>query len=391
MTDDALDTAPCGYFSFLDDGALCAVNNTLCNWLGYAKEELRGQNVESLFTLPTSIFYQTHFFPLVKLQGAAEEIFVTLRTKAGDFLPVLLNAKRDASAAPVTACAVMAVAARQKFEEELIAARKAAETALRENSALQEAQRELQNRAAQLETQYRLADAQYNELRQLNHALTHSLKEPLRKILVYTGKLKSGPLPAEAREDFGRLFASSEQMRNVVTGLQQYVWLNDAPPVFVPLALNEVLQTAATQVRQKTGGEELNLTAAGLPVIDGDKEQVELLFFHLLYNAVKFKKEGAAAVSVTASLIKQNRFTAVEGKYDYDDFVKVDVADNGIGFDPAAADRMFELFQKLNATEGTGVGLALCKKIVANHHGTITAQGSPNNGAVFTVTLPLRR
>jgi phosphoserine phosphatase RsbU/P len=149
---EIFDLAPCGYFSFFDDGTLYIVNETLCNLLGYQKQELEGKNIETVFTIPTRIFYQTHFFPLVKMHGHTEEIFITLLTKGKSQLPVLLNAKRvSGGTKPYTSCAFIVVANRKKFEDELVAARNAAERALKENSELLKARAALQEHAEQLD------------------------------------------------------------------------------------------------------------------------------------------------------------------------------------------------------------------------------------------------
>src|SRR5688500_17250777 len=95
MMEDIFDNAPAGYFSFFDDGTIYLVNQTSCSLLGYNKEELAGKNIETISTIATRIFYQTHFFPLIKMHGHAKEIFVSLQTKGSDHLPVLLNARRE--------------------------------------------------------------------------------------------------------------------------------------------------------------------------------------------------------------------------------------------------------------------------------------------------------
>ena len=151
MMEDLLDTAPCGYFSFFDDGSVNVVNNTVCRLLGYEKNELEGKNVETIFTIPTRIFCQTHFFPLVKMQGHAEEIFLSLLTRTREYLPILLNAKRVANDIPYTACAFIVVPNRKKFEDELVAARNTAEKALAENSELITARAELQQHMEKLD------------------------------------------------------------------------------------------------------------------------------------------------------------------------------------------------------------------------------------------------
>jgi sigma-B regulation protein RsbU (phosphoserine phosphatase) len=390
MMDDIFDKAPAGYFSFFDDGTIHLVNETLCSLLGYNKAELTGNNIETIFTIATRIFYQTHFFPLVKMHGHAEEIFISLLTKTGNHLPVLLNARREEDTPrPFTACSFIVVANRKKFEDELIAARREAETALRENTFLQEAKAELQKHTEQLDAQIHTINQQNHELKQLNHVITHSLKEPLRKILVYAEKINEYAFPDEIGSSVARLTKASQQMRNIITGLQQYIWLNNSPANFKTVNLSELVSTAAEHIKRKLKRNELQLDIGKLPSIEADAEQLALLMYHLLSNAVQFKKDDKAFVTVSASVIQQNRFTNVQGKYQYEDFVKLEVTDKGIGLDPSFTEDVFGLFKKLHFSEGIGLGLALCKKVVGNHAGYIKADSQLNEGTTITVTLPV--
>jgi sigma-B regulation protein RsbU (phosphoserine phosphatase) len=394
MTETLFNMAPCGCFAFMDDGTLQEVNQTLCTLLGYEKEELKGKSVETLFTLPTRIFYQTHLFPLIKMQGFAEEIFLSLLTKNKQHLPVLLNAKRiELEGTVFTSCAFIVVHNRKKFEDELVAARKAAEAALRENSELAKAKSDLQQRAEQLDAQIQLVNKQNNELRQLNQVMTHDLREPLRKILVYTERLQNS-LPkekttADVYKHFHKLSKASVQMQTIVSGLQQYIWLNDTACNFEQINLNEIVKRAAEKIKESLGADVLVLQSQTLPAIEADAEQMELLFYHIMANAVKFKKEEKATVTIAATIIQQNKFKAVEDKYKYEDFVKLEIRDNGVGFDPAFSNHVFDLFKRLHYTEGPGLGLALCKKIVENHYGSVKADSKINEHTTITVTLPL--
>jgi sigma-B regulation protein RsbU (phosphoserine phosphatase) len=385
---DILNEAPCGYFSFFDDGALHVVNKTLCDLLGYEKQELQKKTVETIFTISTKIFFQTHFFPLVKMQGHAEEIFISLLTKDKQHLPILLNATRNETNGRVfTACACIVVANRKKFEDELIAARNSAEKALRENSELIKAKTALQHHAEKLDEQIQLVNRQNHELKQINHVVTHSLREPLRKVLTYTEIIQDNPSLQCLEKNLPKLITASKQMHNIVSGLQQYVWLNDTALSSTPTDLEAILKKVLQQLREKE--DQLILHTDPLPVIKADSQQIELLFFHLLSNAIKFKKSEKAVITLSCSIIQQNSFRKVENKYKYKDFAKLQFRDEGIGFDPVFKEEIFELFKKLHQTEGSGLGLALCKKIVDNHFGTIAATSNRNEGATITVVLPL--
>lgn len=385
---EILDEAPCGYFSFFDNGALHVVNKTLCDLLGYEKNDLEEKDVENIFTISTRIFFQTHFFPLVKMQGHTEEIFISLLTKTKEHLPILLNAKRnETDGKAFTACVFIVVANRKKFEDELVAARNSAEKALQENSELINAKASLQQHAEKLDEQIQLVNKQNHELKQINHVVTHSLREPLRKVLTYTEIIQDDPSLQSLEKNLPKLNTASKQMHNIVSGLQEYVWLNDTASYFSSTDLEAIVKKLLQELQEK--GCQLILTTDSLPVIKADSKQMELLFFHLFSNAIKFKKSEKAILNISCSLIQQNSFKKVEDKYKYKDFVKLQFRDEGIGFDPRFKEEIFELFKKLHHTEGSGLGLALCKKIVENHFGTIAASSKPNEGATITVVLPL--
>jgi len=128
--DSLLDTAPCGFLSFGDDGKLLAANATLLEWLGYSFEEACDRHVETLMPVATRIFYQTHFFPLLKLTGKVAEVYLTLRTKTGEDLPVLTNAlRREQDGHPVNDCVFMVVRQRSLYEDEILQAKRSAEEA----------------------------------------------------------------------------------------------------------------------------------------------------------------------------------------------------------------------------------------------------------------------
>ena len=386
---ETFDEAPGGYFSFFDNGILNVVNKTFCDLLGYEKGELVGKDVETVFTISTRIFFQTHFFPLVKMHGHAEEIFITLLTKDKQHLPVLLNARREElNEKPYTACVFIVVANRKKFEDELVAARNAAEKALRENSELVTAREDLQQHAERLDEQVQLVKKQNHELKQINHAVTHSLREPVRKLLVYTEKLRGDSSAVNLEKNLLKISKASDQMRNIVSGLQEYVWLNDILPVFESINLESVLKKVERKLENEFAGQ-LILETDTLPVIKADAKQLQSLFYHILFNAIKFKKNASAEVRIKVSLIQQNRFRTLENKYKYEDFVKLQFIDKGIGFDPVHKDEVFELFKKLHHIEGSGLGLALSKKIVENHSGVITAESIINEGTIITVLLPV--
>lgn len=391
MTDHYLDTAPCGFFSFTDDGSIHLVNNTICQLLGYTREELLQQHVEFIFTLPTRIFYQTHFFPLIKMQGHASEIFVSLLTKGKIVLPILLNAKRENYGGEYSnACAFIVVHNRKKFEDELVGARNAAQKALNENSELASAKAELQQRAEELDAHIVNLKNNNNKFKQFSRVVSHDLQEPLRKILLYSSKFANNLDSSEHIKvrDIERLQRASGQMRNIITNLQQFIWLNEEAPTFTNVDLNTVLQAAQEKVLAEYPNVFFSIDSEKLPKVRADGGQLELLFYHILSNAVKFRKGETSHINISCTRVQRNSFRELGNKYKYKDYFKIDIRDDGSGFSPEFKEDVFELFKRHQYSEDRGLGLALCKIIAESHDGLITADSELNRGTTITLVLP---
>ncbi|HEX2532947.1 MAG TPA: ATP-binding protein [Chitinophagaceae bacterium] len=390
--DPLLELAPCLYFACTDDGTLVAANDYFCTRLGYSMNEVTGQKLDDLLPVASRIFRQTHFYPLLRLHGHAEEIYFGLRTKEGQSVPVLINAVRqeDASGTGLIRHAGIVVQHREQFEQELIAARKAAETALQENTALQQAKASLQQHLEELDRQIQLVSRQHHELRQFSRIITHDLQEPLRKLGLFCNLLQEEADGGSAGDTAGKVLRVAGQLRSLVSGLQQFVWLTDAAHQPAPVPLGPLLQEVAAALRQTYPGITLIVEAPPLPTVTADPDQMRLLLQHLLDNAIRFRKPGEAVhVTVRSDELLRNTFNNLQDQYRYAGFLKMEVSDKGMGFDDTYSDQAFELFRRLHAESGRGVGLSLCKKIMENHRGRISLRSRPGEGTTVTVWLPL--
>jgi len=385
-----LDNAPCLYFSSSDDGIISKVNSTLCQRLGYGKEELEGQKLDTIFTIPTRIFQQTHFFPLLKMQGHAEEIYVTLQTKNRETLPVLINAERKVvEGRTVYVYVGIVVLNRRKFEDELVAAKKAAERALHENTELLRVKSDLQEHAEALDRQVFLTSKQNEELKQFNRIITHDLQEPLRKLFVFTGMLGNKE-DAEKFRAVDRIKRVSEQMRSLVSGLQQYVWLTEGETTKTETDLEELMRKTISQLREEYAGVDLHITKEYLPPIVANADQIQFLFHEILSNAIRFrKKEDAVSIGIFAHSLQLNKFRAAPDKYQYTDYLKLQIKDDGTGFDSGFKDQAFELFRRFHSVSGRGIGLSLCRKIIENHEGNMLIDSEPEKGTTVSIFLPM--
>ncbi len=223
------------------------------------------------------------------------------------------------------------------------------------------------------------------ELEAFASVASHDLQEPLRKIRSFgdrlTTKYAEG-LDPKARDYLERMCAAAARMQDLIENLLMFsrVTAKAQPFALVDLGAiaREALSDLETRVAQTAGHIELG----ALPVLYADATQMRQLFQNLLGNALKFHRTGVPPV------VRANSKGLPGG-----DRWEVWVEDNGLGFEPQYAERIFGLFQRLHGRsefEGTGIGLAICRKIVERHHGTIVATGVPGEGARFTLTLPYR-
>lgn len=389
----SINDIPCIYFSAGADHLITGVNGTLCRYLQYTEAELIGKKMESIFTLATRIFQQTHLYPLLQMQGIADEIYITLRTRNGDDVPVLINAERREVDGQVSFhFAGIAVTKRKKFEEEIIAAKKAAEKALNENTTLKAVQAQLQQHAEALDEQIHLVSLQNKELRQFSHLATHSLQEPVRKVLIFTSQLFEAGDAEKWKAAGVKIKKAADEMRDKLAGLQQYVWLTSETPKWETVDLTALVHQVHQQLAAEHSDTNLQLQTEALPEVEGSREQLQFLVLELLRNALRFRKHPEGVhVSISASILQRNTFRQLAGKYRFAPFVQLRITDDGIGFDDQFQEQAFELFRKLHPNSGRGIGLTLCRKIVEMHGGTLGLESRKDAGTTVLLGLPLHQ
>ena len=379
---------------FKDGGEILQVNETLANWLGYEQGQLRGVHIDKILSLASRIFYNTHFFPLVRLHGRAEEIFLNLRTREGEDVPMISNTVRqhgDGGWENVTA--FIRVYQRKKFEEEILNARRAAELALKENKELQTLSKELEQRSLELDKQYQRLVAVNQDLVQFSKIVSHDFQEPIRKVKLFSGMLDSthGDDVQEKSRLIRRIEAAADRLTQLTQGLQQYVQVDSMKEV-KPVNLDEAFSAALEKLRTSRNANNLQVKKDPLPTIEGHRMLLELLFYHLLDNAVRFGKPGEdLVVTISSTLLDENVYRALPGKYRFLEHVRLIFMDNGAGFDNAYGDYVFELIKKIDpTTTGIGIGLPLIKKIMDNHHGSVRIESSPGVGTKVFLVFPLK-
>jgi two-component system, chemotaxis family, CheB/CheR fusion protein len=232
-----------------------------------------------------------------------------------------------------------------------------------------------------------------NELMQFASITSHDLKEPLRKIHIFSTILRDRYHADEATpaaDYLERIMRSASRMMRLINDLLDYSRLS-ADTFFQPTDLNLLMQEVLHDLELAIADKKAVVTIANMPVIDAIPGQLRQIFQNLVSNALKFSRKGVVPqIRVSCERIGMPEFEGnadPNGKYS-----RITVKDNGIGFDEQYAQKIFVIFQRLHGREvydGTGIGLAIAKKIVERHNGFITARGKEGEGAEFIIVLPL--
>jgi signal transduction histidine kinase len=351
--DPLLDTAPCGFLTVSDDGRVLAANATLGEMLATKTAQLIDRHVDSFFTAPSRIFYQTHVFPTLKLQGRVHEVYVTMRDSAGDDVPVMFNAvRKPREDRHVSDWVVMPMRQRDEYENLILQARKAAEAAI---------------------------DAKDEFL----SVVSHEMRSPLDAISGWLRVLQRSQEPAEiarAIEAIDRSVAHQAKLVNDILDFGRMktgkLRIDSRPMELAPMieaSLDSVLPAAQAKSIVIDP-----LFEAKRAMVMGDPDRLQQVVWNMLSNAVKFTPKGGRV---------QVRLARTDSSYE------IAVADTGRGIAPEFLPRVFDTFRQEAAEgprgSGLGLGMAIASQLVELHGGTIRAASEgPGQGATFTVRLP---
>ncbi|MBC7829265.1 MAG: PAS domain-containing protein [Chitinophagaceae bacterium] len=227
-----------------------------------------------------------------------------------------------------------------------------------------------------------------NELQQFAHVASHDLKEPLRKIRTFTERLTVDPgssFSENSKMYIRKVNSATDRMHTMIEGVLNYSMISSSEQNIQPVDLNEVIQDIEADLELLIKEKSAIIYYKDLPTIQGAAVLLYQLFYNLINNSLKFTLNGQSPrINISSSILKK----------DQAGFAEIRIEDNGIGFEHHEAEKIFNTFSRLNLKdqfEGTGLGLSLCKRIVARHGGNIEAIGKINEGAVFVVQLPVNQ
>lgn len=366
--DELYEGAPCGYLSVDPGGLIVRANGKLAEWLGYSTEELIGEmHLIELLSPSGKILYQAQLNYLWAAQGSVREFVLEFQAKDGSTFPSLIKATQiqNAAGTPIlTRMTVVNTADQRCYEQQL-----------------EEAGRRATEVLAELAQSNRALLKATVELGEFAYAASHDLQEPLRTMGAYAQLLTAryrDRLDGEALMLLESIVAGSHRMGALLDDLLAFSEAEDASLILRRADLNHPLQLATAKLRSAIEESQATVTHGDLPFLPIDIPRITQLFENLLGNAIKYGKPDQPPRVHISCVCSCDECT-------------LSVEDNGIGFENNYAEQIFRMFKRLHGRDvpGTGIGLAICRKIVESHGGRIWAESTPGEGSKFSFTIPV--
>ena len=360
--EDLYEHAPCAYLSTLPDGTIARVNQTFVDWTGRSREALVGvTKFQTLLSIGSRIYYETHFAPLLRMQGFANEIALEVTLADGRTLPVNANTRQRCSpdGTPlVNRITLFDSTDRRRYEREILLARRKAEENAKDKDAM-------------------LA------------MLSHDIRNPLQALITIVHLLDRSDLSDQQRTYVRLLKSSSGTMLNLLNRVLELSKAESGSAVVVeePFSIRElvgeVVEPFAPDARDKGLELRWSLDDAVPGVVLGDQTAVRQILGNLIGNAVKFTTSGSVSLTIRVAEISADTVTLMFA-----------VADTGIGIDADALKRIFNEFtQATDETAmrfgGTGLGLAITRRLLAVYGSTVHVESTPGEGSTFSFNLRL--
>jgi sigma-B regulation protein RsbU (phosphoserine phosphatase) len=376
---DLYENAPCGYLSLSADGRIVKANQTFCRWTGYAPDELIGKRLHDFLNIAGRIFYETHFAPLLRMQGFFNEVALDLVKKNGETFPVLVNAaeRTDRAGRPqFIRLTVFNASDRRRYERELLRARdelKALTTMLEKRVAEVVAQQLRSDTALSSQRQ----DAELRE--QFIAVLGHDLRNPLASIAAGLRLLERSKLDEQAEAIIVLMQKTVVRMASLIDNVLDFARGRLGGGITLTLStqpLEPVLWQVVGELQSTHPESKIDMDLALTKPVTADPVRIGQLFSNLLGNALTYGVEGKP-VTVTART---------------EDQFELAICNEGNPIAPAAMDRLFYPFARGEvrpSQQGLGLGLYIASEIAKAHGGTIDVTSTPDL-TCFTLRMPLQ-
>jgi PAS domain S-box-containing protein len=357
-----------GALNLTEEGLIVYTNTYFCNFVGLAYEKVVGTYI---FDYVADEYKQNFkdLFSKAKRNNSKGEIALFVREK---LVPVYVSMTSLEPNLPTIGVIVTDLTEKKSF-------------------ALERSQNEKILAAKNAELQIQNA-----ELASFTYIASHDLQEPLRKIQAFTSRImdKEGNIfSPSGQEYFGRIVESASRMQKLIEALLNYSRTNTTDVVLEPTDLNNVLIEVKSELNEVIENKKVIIESDKLPTLNIFPLQFNQLFSNIIGNAIKYLRSGTPPIiKITQKQVDSNEILG--GPETGTKYWRISIMDNGIGFDPKYENLIFDLFQRLHGKEdyeGTGIGLAICKKIMHNHHGFIKAEGKPGEGATFHIYIPVNQ
>lgn len=355
-----------GALNLTEDGLIVYTNTYFCGFLGLPYEKVLGTDIFQYIAEDSQDSFKKLFTKALNRNAKGE---INLKIN-GTLTPVYVSLTSLQPHLPTIGMITTDLTEKKKMELERI----------HNEKVLAAKNIELQNQNA--------------ELASFSYIASHDLQEPLRKIQAFTSRIlekESNAFSESGLDYFSRIVEAASRMQKLIEALLNYSRTNTTAIILQPTDLNVVLDEVKNDLKEEIESKNVIIESEKLPTLNIFPLQFHQLFSNILSNAIKYHKPGTQPkIHITQNLVASTALDedAVPGSR----FYKISIRDNGIGFAQEHNNKIFDLFQRLHGKdeyEGTGIGLAICKKIMQNHHGFIKAEGKQNEGATFHIYVPV--
>jgi PAS domain S-box-containing protein len=383
QNDEIFNILPCGFLSFSDDLKISSVNSTLLEILGYEFDHLLGKPIVSIFPVSGRVFWQNHIFPMLKINKKVEEIYLSLRTKTGQDIPMLLSAKRQLQAeSMMNTCVFIPIHRRIQYEDEILNRKQQAEEVI---IVRKETEAKLQQTNIQLVQATKLKS-------EFLAIMSHEIRTPMNGVIGMTQLLAATDLNDKQQDYVSTIQDSANALLVIINDILDFSKIESGNFELCtsPFVLKELFESIASLMTKAIAEKGIDFSYFIVPEVPntilGDSARLRQVLLNLVGNAIKFTPKGGIKIDVFSKIIDDAEDTtlAPEEKGLRHE-ITIAIQDTGIGIEGDRLDKLFKPFSQTDAFTsrkygGTGLGLAICKSLINLMGGTIWVESLGNVG-----------